>query len=143
MHFRDSHGLLFYSVCFSWVFGGGDFFFFFFSLFNWRITTLQYYNGFCHTSTWINHRCTCVPSLPNSSSIPTPPFQVITGHQLWVPCIIHWTPTIYFTYGNVYVLNLFSQIIPPSSFSHWVQKSVLYVCASFVALHTGLSKPSF
>ena len=41
---------------------------------------------------------------------------------------------IYFTYGNVYVLNLFSQIIPPSSFSHWVQKSVLYVCASFVAL---------
>ena len=24
--------------------------------FNWRIVTLQYCDGFCHTSTWINHR---------------------------------------------------------------------------------------
>ena len=25
--------------------------------FNWRLITLQYYGGFCHTSTWISHRC--------------------------------------------------------------------------------------
>ena len=37
------------------------FFFFFFSkfiYFNWRLITLQYYSGFCHTLTWISHGCT-------------------------------------------------------------------------------------
>jgi len=41
---------------------------------------------------------------------------------------------IYFTYGNTHVSILFSQIIPPSNhptFSHRVQKSVLYLCDSF------------
>ena len=27
-------------------------------IFNWRIIALQYYVGFCHTSTWISHRYT-------------------------------------------------------------------------------------
>jgi len=30
-----------------------------------RIITLQYYNGFCHISTWIGHRYTCVPLILN------------------------------------------------------------------------------
>ena len=40
-----------------------QFFFYFkrFIYFNWRIITLQYCGGFCHTLTWISHRCTCVP----------------------------------------------------------------------------------
>ena len=29
--------------------------------FNWRLITLQYCSGFCHTLTWISHGCTCVP----------------------------------------------------------------------------------
>ena len=33
----------------------------FLNLFNWRIITLQHCDGFCYTSTWINHRHTCVP----------------------------------------------------------------------------------
>jgi len=40
---------------------------FFFKLiyFNWRLTTLQYWGGFCHTPTWISHGYTCVtPPLP-------------------------------------------------------------------------------
>ena len=32
---------------------------------NWRILALQYCTGFCHTSTWISHRYTYVPSLLN------------------------------------------------------------------------------
>jgi hypothetical protein len=32
-------------------------------IFNWKIIDLQYCVGFCHTSTWINHRYTYVPSL--------------------------------------------------------------------------------
>ena len=38
---------------------------------------------------------------------------------------------IYFTYGNVYVWMKSSHL----SFSHHVQKSVLYVCVTFAALH--------
>ena len=43
-------------------------------IFNWRIIALQCCAGFCHTSTWISHRYTYVPSLlnllPTSLSIP-------------------------------------------------------------------------
>ena len=44
-------------------------------VFNWRIITLQYCVDFCHTSTWIKHRYTCVPSLLNLSPTfhPIPP----------------------------------------------------------------------
>ena len=37
----------------------------------WRVITLQYCDGFCHTSTWIDHRYTCIP--PSWSPLP-PPF---------------------------------------------------------------------
>ena len=49
-------------------------YFFFSFFFNWWIITLQYY-GFCHTSTWISHRYTRVPSLLISppTVLPTPP----------------------------------------------------------------------
>ena len=33
-------------------------------IFNWRIIALQYCVGLCHTSAWISHRHTYVPSLP-------------------------------------------------------------------------------
>ena len=35
-------------------------------IFNWRIIALQCSVGFCHTSTWINHRYTAVPPLTPS-----------------------------------------------------------------------------
>ena len=49
---------------------------------------------------------------------------------------------IYFTYGNIHVSMLFSQIIPPLS-SPRVQKSVLYICVSFAVSPIGSSLPSF
>ena len=44
-------------------------------IFNWRIIALHYCIGFCHTSTWISHRYTYVPSLLNlpPTSHPFPP----------------------------------------------------------------------
>ena len=36
-------------------------FFFFFFLISWRLITLQYCSGFCHTLTWISHGFKCVP----------------------------------------------------------------------------------
>ena len=43
--------------------------------FNWRLITLQYCSGFCHTLTWISHRYTHVPHPEHPSHFlpnPTP-----------------------------------------------------------------------
>ena len=42
--------------------------------FNWKIITLQYCGGFCHTSTWINHGCTCIPPSWTPHPPPSPPY---------------------------------------------------------------------
>ena len=41
--------------------------------FNWRLTTLQYCSGFCHTFTRISHGCTCVPHPEHPSHLPPHP----------------------------------------------------------------------
>ena len=65
--------------------------------------------GFCHTSTWISHRYTHVPSLltlPRTSH-PIPLLYVGTECQIWALCIvtINSHPPLYFIYVNVYVLR--------------------------------------
>ena len=83
--------------------------------FNWRLITLQYYGGFCHTSTWISHGCTCVPHPePPSASYPSGLSQFIS-FKCPVSCI-ELGLVIYFTYGNINISMLFSQIIPPLPF---------------------------
>ena len=39
---------------------------------NWRITALQYCVGFCHTTTWIRHKHTCLPPEPLPIPYPIP-----------------------------------------------------------------------
>ena len=51
-----------------YIMGGNVWFFFSFIVISWRLITLQYYSGFCHTLTWISHGFTCVPH-------PDPPSQ--------------------------------------------------------------------
>ena len=41
-----------------------------FIYFNWRLITLQYCGGFCHTFTWIIHGCTCAPHPDPPSHLP-------------------------------------------------------------------------
>ena len=49
-----------------------QFFFFSFIFISWRLITLQYCSGFCHTLTWISHRFTCVPHPSGSSQCTSP-----------------------------------------------------------------------
>ena len=106
------------------------------------LITLQYCSGFCHTLTWISHGRTCVPHTEPPSHIP--PHPIPQGHPsapVSVSCI-ETGLVIYFTYGNIHVSMLFSQIIPPSP-SLRVQNTVFYICVSFAVLHKGPSLPSF
>ena len=122
------------------------FFIVFKNLFNRKLTTLQYCGGFSHTLTWISLRCTCVPILnplpPPSPSHPSGLSQC-TGFECPVSCI-QCGLVIYFTYGNIHVSKLFSQIIPPLP-SPRVQKAVRYICVSLAVSHRqqGSLLPSF
>ena len=53
-------------------------FFFPFIFICWRLITLQYCSGFCHTLTWISHGFTCVPHPDPPSHLP--PHPIPLGH---------------------------------------------------------------
>ena len=96
-------------------------YFFFFAFFSfifisWRLITLQYCSGFCHTLTWISHGFPCIP-YPNPPS--HLPLHLIPLGLPSAPgpstCLMHptWAGDR-FTLDNIYVSMLFSQNIPPS-----------------------------
>ena len=142
MLFSDPRNVIDFSVCSAFhLLGWSGNFFFFLIYFNWRPITLQYCGGFCHTFTWISHGCTCVPHPdPPSPSHPSGSSQC-TSPEHPVSCIKPGL-VIYFTYDNIHVSMLFSQIIPPSP-SPTESKSLLFTCVSFAVLHIGSLLPSF
>ena len=52
------------------------FFLFPFIFISWRLITLQYCSGFCHTLTWISHGFTCVPHSDPPSHLPLHPIPL-------------------------------------------------------------------
>ena len=51
-------------------------FLFFIYLISWRLITLQYCSGFCHTLTWISLGYTCIPHPNPPSHLPLHPFPL-------------------------------------------------------------------
>ena len=110
----------------------GHSFFFLMNLFSWRLITLQYCSGFflpyidinqpwvymCHPS-WI--------SLPPPSPCPPSGLSQCAGFECPVSCI-ELGLVIYFTYGNIHVSMLFSQIIPPRLLPQSPKVCSLYLC---------------
>ena len=43
---------------------------------SWRLITLQYCSGFCHTFTWISHGFTCIPIPDPPSRLPLHPIPL-------------------------------------------------------------------
>ena len=114
--------------------------------FNWRLITLQYCSGFCHTLTWVSHGCTYVPHSEPPSHLPPHPIpsqrvSQCTSPEHPVSCTEPGL-VIYFTYGNIHVSMLFSQIMPHSP-SPTESKSLSFICVSFAVSHIGSLLPSF
>ena len=70
--------------------GGGNsnplqysFFFFSFIFISWRLITLQYCSGFCHTLTSISHGFTCVPHPPVFLSGESQGQKSLVGYSPW------------------------------------------------------------
>ena len=105
--------------------------------FNWRLITLQYCGGFCHTLTWISHGCAYDPwsePPPTSFRINPSGLSQCTSCECPISCI-KLELVIYFTYGNIYVSMLFSDIIidkyDPMAIYFVVLGSCLYTLSVF------------
>ena len=51
-------------------------YFFFLFFISWRLITLQYCSGFCHTLTWISHGYICIPHPNPPSHLPLHPIPL-------------------------------------------------------------------
>ena len=106
-----------------------------FIYFHWQLITLQYCSGFAihwHESAMGVH---VFPILnPRPTSLPIPFLWVIPVHHPWAPSCIEPGLAICFTYDNIHVSMLSSQIIPPSP-SPTESKRLFYTSASLLLSH--------
>ena len=109
------------------------FFSFLFIFISWRLITLQYYSGFCHTLTWISHGCTWVPHPDPPSRLPPHPIPLgLPSAPAPSTCLMHptWAGDLFHPWWYTCFNAVLSEH-PTLAFSHRVQESVLYIWVSF------------
>ena len=75
-----------------------DHLFFFppFIFISWRLITLQYCSGFCHTLIWISHGFTCAPHPDPPSHLPLHPIPLgLPSAPALSTCLVHPTWAIW------------------------------------------------
>ena len=89
------YGIFCRSDCFLKCIYFFSFFFFSFIFISWRLITLQYCSGFCHTLTWISHGFTCIPHPDPPSHLPLDliPQGRIIAILCWFPPHINKGPS--------------------------------------------------
>ena len=116
-----------------------------FIYFNWRLITLQYCGGFCHTFTWISHGCTCVPHPEPHSHLP--PHPISQGHPS-VPALstLYHALNLDWQFISHMILYMFQCYSLKSSHPRLLPQSPkdcsIHLCL-FCCLATGLLLPSF
>ena len=86
-------------------------FFFSFIFISWRLITLQYCSGFCHTLTWISHGFTCIPHPDPPSHLPLYPIPLgLSSAPGPSTCLMHptWAGDLFHPY--VFYQNLKKKI---------------------------------
>ena len=107
--------------------------FFSFIFISWRLITLQYYSGFCHTLTLISHGFTCIPHPdPPPTSLSTHFLWVFPVHQAWalVSCIQPGL-VICFTLDNIHVLMLSLETSHPRLLPQTPKVCSVHLCLFF------------
>ena len=91
LEFTSLHGLCWAHIFLStdpWLIFKRNFLSLFFSFIfiSWRLITLQYCSGFCHTLTWISHGFACIPHPDPRSHLPLHPTKlrcIRMGENWW------------------------------------------------------------
>ena len=114
----------------------------FFFFISWRLITLQYCSGFCHTLTRISHGFTCIPH-------PDPPPTSLSARSLWV-FPVHQVRALVSWIQPGLVICLYMQcpreagtlLVPPPkhtkyyfSFEKNVKRNIFYSKSSFPKLY--------
>ena len=104
--------------------------------FNWRLFTLQYCSGFCHTLKWISLGCTRVHHPGLLSYLP--PHPILQGYPsaptlsaLFQALNLDWRSVSHMV---IYMFQCYSL-----NHHTLIKKSVLYIYVSFAILHIGSS----
>ena len=91
-----------------------------FIFFYWRVITLQYCSGFCHTLKWISHGFTCVPHPDPPSHLPlhliplgvpsAPGPSTCLMHPTWAGDLFH--PRIRYTFRCCSLETSHTRVLP-------------------------------
>ena len=101
------------------------------NLFNWRLITLQYCSGFCHTLIWISHGCTCVPHPEHPTYLPPHPIPQDCPNTPALSALFHASNLDWLSISHM-IIYMFQCYSLKSSHPHLLPQSPkvcsLYLC---------------
>ena len=107
----------------AWTTNLSKYIFFSFIFISWRLITLQYCSGFCHTLTWISHGFTCNPHPDPPSHLPLHPIPLNLPSVLGLStCLMYptWAGDLFHSRQST-CFNAVLSKHPTLAFSHTVQ----------------------